>query len=717
MASEGERAPELLRADKEQLDRAAELLKGEESGFVIVACPPELTAAARARMVKQAGVEIPEPVVLQGSEEALEALVGATLEGAAAKVRSLAIGGDAKEALRALNWHREKLLRGAPAVLWVGGVDGLVQMREVAPDAYAFRDVVVMLRGDRGRVPQVSHKESKKVLEARRRLVRAKTAMERAFAYSRLSDALRVQGHLIEAENTARRGLEALPSGKYTDENARVARARLWSRVASAARERGSQVRSRQAVYAGLDEIRDLHQGAAQERRVWLLAGVPGPAGGFDRVSVEQAYRLAQELGENRETSLRATRVLARGAAWRGDITGARRLLGAFNLEETPSVNHSFVRVDQGEIERMAGRFSDAESYLLQAISLAKGEDADIAIAADLLALCWLERGEIETAERITEESAGSRDPARETEKYVFLANLEAAKGDIARAQEEAQTALRDSAWLGLDRLHVLANESLKELTTEAHDAGRLDGAMLLKVAAELEVEEDVCRAITSNDPPPWYAIWFLSYRAAILIRTERQAEALSLARGALSLARTTCEDLIPETGRTLADHLLRAASPNEALSLLVEIEPEAASRGMLEELARVLAARVLALVLRYEPPSAIEPAVAALREALESTGAPRIKAEILQELAIRLPSAATLPDPLALAAETHTLFVEMPMPVKEARSLELAGDVLAARGKPDEARRRYLTAKGILERRGLGLRLPLVTSKLERLA
>jgi hypothetical protein len=94
----------------------------------------------------------------------------------------------------------------------------------------------------------------------------------------------------------------------------------------------------------------------------------------------------------------------------------------------------------------------------------------------------------------------------------------------------------------------------------------------------------------------------------------------------------------------------------------------------------------------------------------------PAHQAETLQELAIRLPPAATLPDPLALATETHTLFVEMPMPAKEARSLELAGDVLAARGKPDDARRRYLTAKGILERRGLGLRLPLLASKIERL-
>jgi len=55
-------------------------------------------------------------------------------------------------------------------------------------------------------------------------------------------------------------------------------------------------------------------------------------------------------------------------------------------------------------------------------------------------------------------------------------------------------------------------------------------------------------------------------------------------------------------------------------------------------------------------------------------------------------------------------------MPANEARSLELAGDVLAARGKPAESKRRYLMAQGILERRGLGPRLPLLETKIEQL-
>jgi hypothetical protein len=42
--------------------------------------------------------------------------------------------------------------------------------------------------------------------------------------------------------------------------------------------------------------------------------------------------------------------------------------------------------------------------------------------------------------------------------------------------------------------------------------------------------------------------------------------------------------------------------------------------------------------------------------------------------------------------------------------------DSRVRRSEPADAKRRYLTAQGILERRGLGLRLPLIASKIARL-
>ena len=240
---------------------------------------------------------------------------------------------------------------------------------------------------------------------------------------------------------------------------------------------------------------------------------------------------------------------------------------------------------------------------------------------------------------------------------------------------------------------------------------------MIAKIAIELEVAEEVSRTFTGNEQLSWGTIRFLDLRAAVLDRTNSYSEAFILAQRAFDLARSTCTELMSECGRILAHHFFRIVKYEDALSILAEVEPVAVGFGMLGEVAHIRAARVLALVLSNRPSITIEPAMTALREALESTSAPRIKAEILLNLAIRLPPTTTLPDPLALASETHALFVEMPMPAKEARSLELAGDVLAARGKPAEAKRRYLMAQGILERRGMGLRLPLLATKIEQLS
>ena len=138
--------------------------------------------------------------------------------------------------------------------------------------------------------------------------------------------------------------------------------------------------------------------------------------------------------------------------------------------------------------------------------------------------------------------------------------------------------------------------------------------------------------------------------------RRDQLGQAL-VPHGAAREARSTHADLLPETGRLLAD-------------------------------------RLLALIQRDETPSIIEPAVAALREALAATDSHRITAETLRDLALRLPPAATTPDPLALAEEALALFVAMPMPGEEARCLEIMGDVLLARGRPEEAWPRYLTAR-----------------------
>ena len=716
MPSEGERAPELLRADREQLDRAAEVLRGGDSALVIVVCAKPLVPAALQHLRTQASVEIPEPVVRQGSEEARNALVDALPASAGASVRSLALGGDAKEALRALNWHREKLLRGTPVVLWLDGVDGLTEMREAAPDAYSFRDMVVLVRGDGGRLPQVPHKESRTILEARRRLARAKTALERANAHGQLSAELRTHGFLVEAETVARRGLDAVSEAKHSDEDAGIARARLWLEIAMAAGERGSQAREQDAALRGLDEVRGRQTAGAQSIRSWLLVEVPGPIGNCDRVRAAEAFALARELQMNPSSRTRTARAVSQVACVMGDIVRARKLLDELDVRGNVPYNISILRMDQGRVMRAAGQMFEAERFFRQAVSVGKSDGAISVPGAMAVAEYWADRGELSVAEQIVAELALASEPTYLLRRQALEAAFALVKGELPDALEHAHAYRLGAVRFGLDNLYLNACGTLAQIGTEGYDARQLDAAALESIAVELEIAEDVSGSLTDHHPFPWFTIHLLAVRAAILIRTTHCSEALEFARRALDIARTACTDLIPECGRVLADYHLRTGNPDDALPVLAEVEPEAEGRGMLKELARIRAARVLALVLLSQPPGSVELAMKALRVALESTGAPRIKANTLLELAIRLPPATTLPDPLALATETHALFVEMPIPAKEARSLELAGDILVARGKPADAKRRYIMAHGILERRGLGLRLPLLQTKIAQL-
>ncbi|APR85519.1 exonuclease SbcC [Minicystis rosea] len=716
MTSEDERAPELLRADREQLDRAASLLAEPEPALVIVACPKDLVPASLAHLRERVHATIPDPAVLSGSQEVLDALVGATPAIAAAEVRSIALRAGDQEALRALNWHREKLLRGTPVVLWLDGIDALTELRSAAPDAYSFRDMVVLVRGDRGRLSPVPHKESRGILSARRRLSRAQTPLERGLALASLAEALRTHGHLVEAENVATRGLADLPEVRHADEVVEVARAALWATLAMAAAERGSRSRQQHATQRGLAELQMAKSELAQEALVGLLTAVPGPFQRCDRASVERALALSRGLQSRPDAHAQAARAASRVAAEIGDIGKARALLAGLEATPAPPLHASLVRAVQGDVERRAGRLADAETSLQQAIATRRREHAPSALIARAYAISWLERGELAVAERVVSESFRESDATHRHHRRHVLALIALARGEMDAVREQVRAEILEAAREGLDQHYFEACRMHAQATITARDAGLVDADEVQRIAAELAVAADVSPCLIGDDPPAWCTIRSLGCRAALLARADRGPEALGIAQRALDLAGATYPDLVPEAGRVVADQLLGARKPDAAFDVLAAIEPEASRRGMLKELGRLRAARVLALVLRDEPPAAVERALAALRETLESTRAPRIKAETLLELAIRLPPGGTLPDPLALAGETLTSFVEMPMPAREARSLELIGDILAARGKPADAARRHRMAHHILERRGLGLRLPLISAKIARL-
>jgi hypothetical protein len=199
-----------------------------------------------------------------------------------------------------------------------------------------------------------------------------------------------------------------------------------------------------------------------------------------------------------------------------------------------------------------------------------------------------------------------------------------------------------------------------------------------------------------------------------LALTADLRDEAASLLEAAWSAASSEWEEAAPERARALVHVLLAAGRTGDAARILDVAIPDAAAQGQLRELARLLAARVALLVATRAGADLRRDTLAGLRRVLDETGAARIAADTLLELALLLPANGPdrVPDPLALLDEAADLYAGMPIPAGHARCLEAAGDVLAARNSPAEAARRHGDALAILSRHGLGLRVPLLRRK-----
>jgi hypothetical protein len=329
------------------------------------------------------------------------------------------------------------------------------------------------------------------------------------------------------------------------------------------------------------------------------------------------------------------------------------------------------------------------------------------------LATCARLQGELDVARHILAEIAAQPETiaVEHLNAWRELSKITIMEGDVPHALSALRALLHAAASSRDDgRLYDTSVTYISSLR-DAHEADRLTPTDLTDADAEIDVAEDVALSIARDDPP-WYTILFPGLRAELLsLLPDRLPEAITLATDALERARTLWPDAAPMHARMLVAHLVRAARLDEARAALALAIPEADAQRHLRELARLRALEVAVLVRTASPVPAIDAAVRALRATLDETDAPRIAADTLLELAQLLPPASSHPDPLALLDEAGELFAEMPIPEREARTLEATGDVLAARGDAT-AQRRYLEAKALCERYGLGLRVPLLTRK-----
>ncbi|XXY16640.1 hypothetical protein WME88_51235 [Sorangium sp. So ce216] len=705
--------PRLLCADEQQLERAGKALSGGGEAFVVIVCEAALREQAMEILRRSAaGIEMPDPEPVRQPEEVL-----VVLERPADRVdvRSLAVAGNRDGVLEALNWHREKLLSGVPVLLWLEDAEGLRKLREIAPDAYAFRESVVLVRGDGGPLPPPGGEEPERVAQARRQLRRARMPLARAAAGGSLAQALRARGRLAEAEEAARKALQALPA--TGGEGVQELRAHLCIELASIAEMAGATSQRLYWLRRGLTELEQMPLARGLPSRALLLATFPGPFTGLDCSRTAEALHLVRTYGLAPEAQSLALRFACEAARAFGDLTRARALSEERRaIKHEDEYNFALGILSEGRIEEAAGRFFLAEAKYREAMAVASSAGGYLSVVTLDLVSCAIAIGELEAAERGVVEGV-ERSAADATISLHMRARISMVQGDVEaclntlRQVSAAATARKQDGWM-VDMCSALVDANISMCEAE-----RLGERELEAARAELETARDAVQAIAGPDGPLWYPIEFLTFRARLLAAMPGMLDqAVDTSAQALGKAGTTYPDLIPECGRLLGAHLIQAGRLDDALATLAAAEKAAEARGFLKELALIRSARVRALVLKGEASAAIELHLAALRESLAATDSPRITAETLRDLALKLPPLIATPDPLALAEEAHGLFVAMPMPAEESRCLEAMGDILLARGRAPEARRRYVTARARLERHGLGLRLPLLSRKIDAL-
>lgn len=476
---------------------------------------------------------------------------------------------------------------------------------------------------------------------------------------------------------------------------------------------------ARRHVETGLALLGDEASAEADNERAWLWMEACEPAG-IDAIAVDALHELS-----NRNTLKPPVIVwigIRTAELWkrRGDLARAIERLDRASAVTSLDRNSERVILDaKGRAARLAGRLDEAEALHRAAIEVFRTSSNGPAPGELELAICAHLRGDLATAR---ERARGLLDdphlgpPARRV-----MLDCELDEGRVAPALRGFRAMVEEAIPVRHDRpLHDCARAYVDALVRARDAAALLEGDVAMADAV-LSSAESVAVGIAGDDLA-WYRVLFPAMHGEALGLAEELTDVGQvILRGAWKRATNEWPDAAPRLARTLAHALLRVAarSPSggareleEASRVIDDALPRAATMRHLREHAHLLAARIVILARTSRDAEAIGAATRELRGSLAETGAPRIAGDVLLDLARCLPASAIDPDPLLLLDEAASLFAAMPMPARQARCLEAAGDVLASRGAPEGADARYAEAEALLERHQLRLHLPELAKK-----
>lgn len=684
----------LLRArETEQLGRIADRIRLERRVLAYIACEPESRGEVVAWLSKAAGREVPAPV--ECSAQALLAHLESAAVEAPRLVVSLSWSPGDRDAIAALNLHREKLRRGASMLIWCAPRD-LDALQTEGQDAYSFRDTLVVISGFSIPAVHVPSDDTPEIRLARARLSLPGTPFEKALAAADLGTLLLERGYYIEAVRVCDATIEPfLEDGEHLA--ARGTMAHLAGTLSAALAAVGAVSAARRWAEVALDS--GLRTGAIREEdELESIAAAVEPASPAPLAAARALHGFAADFpwdSFGRQHGLLVAELRAE--------TGQHRVSRAGDEPADPEA--------VGILALARGDLGEAAILLQRAAAAAVGRDEDN--RSQLLALldCLHAEGDVRCAAALLTRLR----QARPTDWLPLQDRLRRARVlSSIRRIEDARRLLRyeerPSPFLDGD---VYARcKALVSVVCLARAARQIDSGEL---AATAEYLAGVQAWFPPPDEgtPPFYRVLFPGLLADVLSRIpERAAEAIELARSAWDLARAEIPRYAPEHAARTVRLLVLQNRFDEALEAATLAEPEAEAMEDLRALSALRVQRALAHVGRGDEALQVGSAMAALRETLDASGSPRLTAESLLSLARGLPPSCEMPDAVALAEEASERFADMPMLALEELCRETKGDALLARGRREEAAECFAAAMKRLRHYGLLLRVPLLRAK-----
>lgn len=700
----GTDGPRLLVREREELDRVAHRLRVEGPAFVLLVCAPRLREVVLSVLQRHEHLAgLPAPMRLETAEAVLAEL---SEERA---LRSVALGA-AEDPMRAVNWHREKVRREGATVLWLEDVDALERFREVAPDAYSFRDGLVIVDG----VPELrveGVKEERAELKlARRRFDRAKSGQERLEAGGEYLHELANAGRWDDALKLAR----SLRASFWICTRSLPSRilplAKVARDIASALGNGSANIEQMTFIRSALPLFANDPSLEVQARVAELLSVVPDPKTGWQADAVAQAHQIASALSfPHRAILTDVLRYRAVICQRRGQVSLAKRVSVDVSQRIVGELSKLLAKVQIAGILIEEGNSAEALAWIQKA--WADGSRTTLSPTVGMLAHLYTHSSEIEAARHLLESSRSGFDETSIGHMTPVLTSLAAVSGDADSLLSSLERVLAnppmncDGAVYGACGAGVHIHDAL-------YSADRLDAATVVHWDTLLESAQALLLSWGETDPP-WYRVLMPELRARLFaLRLDRRSDALSLFREAWELGRARYPEAAPGVAVRLVNTLFAAGELADIPALLDDAEAIARTRERLNDQMALCVHRIRYAVLAGADP-AVVPALRGQLDALfEESGSLVLQGNTLLDLSRALAPDTLSPDPLRLAEEARALFSGMRMPHEEALCVERIGEILFARGDRPAARQRFQYA---LQRRrtyGLGMRIP----RLERL-